>query len=143
MTMPSSPVAAPILVSDASPGRRPATAFLRNVVVEHRRVGLAVAGMGIAAGSYVIALALRFDLSLPPDVVPLLLSTLPILLPCKLLGFWMAGLLSGWWRHVSLRDALDIVRGNALGSVVLLLAIVFGPGLGEFPSSVFVILALI
>jgi FlaA1/EpsC-like NDP-sugar epimerase len=143
MTMPSSPVAAPILVSDARPGRRPATVFLRNVVVEHRRVGLAVAGMGIAAGSYVIALALRFDLTLPPDVVPLLLSTLPILVPCKLLGFWMAGLLSGWWRHVSLRDAVDIVRGNALGSVVFLLAIVFGPGLEGFPRSVFLIDLLI
>src|SRR5262245_25851141 len=139
MTMPSSPVAAPILVSNARPGRRPATVFLRNAVVEHRRVGLAVAGMGIAAGSYVIALALRFDLSLPPDVVPLLLSTLPILLPCKLLGFWMAGLLSGWWRHVSLRDAVDIVRGNALGSLVFLLAIVFGPGLEGFLRSVFLI----
>ena len=69
MTMPSSPVAAPILVSNARPGRRPATVFLRNVVVEHRRVGLAVAGMGIAAGSYVFALALRFDLSLPPDEI--------------------------------------------------------------------------
>jgi FlaA1/EpsC-like NDP-sugar epimerase len=143
MTMPSSPVAAPILVSDARPGRRPATVFLRNVVVEHRRVGLAVAGMGIAAGSYVIALALRFDLALPPDVVPLLLSTLPILVPCKLLGFWMAGLLSGWWRHVSLRDAIDIVRGNALGSLVFLLAIVFGPGLEGFPRSVFLIDLLI
>jgi FlaA1/EpsC-like NDP-sugar epimerase len=143
MTMPSSPVAAPILVSNARPGRRPATVFLRNVVVEHRRVGLAAAGMGIAAGSYVIALALRFDLALPPDVVPLLLSTLPILLPCKLFGFWMAGLLSGWWRHVSLRDALDIVRGNALGSLMFLLAIVFGPGLDGFPRSVFLIDLLI
>ena len=139
MTIPSSPVAAPALVSDARAGRRPARVFLRDVVVEHRRVGLAIAGMSIAAGSYVIALALRFDLSLPPDVVPLLLSTLPTLVLCKLFGFWMAGLLSGWWRHVSLRDAVDIVRGNALGSLVFLLAIVFGPGLEGFPRSVFLI----
>ena len=51
----------------------------------------------------------------------------------------MAGLFSGWWRHVSLRDVVDIVRGNALGSLLFLLAIVFGPGLDGFPRSVFVI----
>src|SRR6516165_4498057 len=139
MKMSSSPVAVPSIVTDPRAGRRPASALLRTLVVEHRRAGVVLAGIVMAAGSYVIALALRFDLSLPPDVVPLLLSTLPILLPCKLLGFWMAGLLSGWWRHVSLRDAVDIVRGNVLGSLVFLLAIVFGPGLEGFPRSVFLI----
>src|SRR5215468_979183 len=143
MKMPSSPVVAPAILSDTRAGRRPASVFLRRLVVEHRRAGLVVAGLGIAAGSYVIALALRFDLSLPPDVVPLLLSTLPTLVLCKVLGFWMAGLLSGWWRHVSLRDVIDIVRGNALGSLLFLLAIVFGPGLEGFPRSVFVIDLLI
>jgi FlaA1/EpsC-like NDP-sugar epimerase len=143
MKMPSSPVAAPAILSDTLAGRRPASVFLRRLVVEHRRAGLVVAGLGIAAGSYVIALALRFDLSLPPDVVPLLLSTLPTLVLCKVLGFWMAGLLSGWWRHVSLRDVVDIVRGNLLGSLLFLLAIVFGPGLEGFPRSVFLIDLLI
>src|SRR5215471_17118007 len=139
MKIPSSPVAAPALLPDARSGRRPASVFLRRLIVEHRRVGLVLAGIGIAAGSYVSALALRFDLWLPPDVVPLLLSTLPTLVLCKVLGFWMAGLLSGWWRHVSLRDVIDIVRGNVLGSLLFLLAIVFGPGLEGFPRSVFVI----
>src|SRR5262245_54634577 len=136
MKIPSSPVAAPALLPDARSGRRPASVFLRRLIVEHRRVGLVLAGIGIAAGSYASALALRFDLSLPPDAVPLLLSTLPTLVLCKVLGFWMAGLLSGWWRHVSLRDVIDIVRGNVLGSLLFLLAIVFGPGLEGFPRSV-------
>jgi len=140
MKITSSPVAVPAThSSDARAGRRPAGVVVRRLVVEHRRAGLALAGIGIAAGSYVIALALRFDLWLPPDVVPILLSTLPTLVLCKLLGFWMAGLLSGWWRHVSLRDVMDIVRGNGLGSLLFLLAMVFGPGLDGFPRSVFVI----
>src|SRR5262245_11649287 len=139
MKIPSSPVAVPTINTDARAGRRSAAAVARRLVVEHRRAVLAVAGVGIAAGSYVIALALRFDLSLPSDVIPILLSTLPTLVLCKLLGFWMAGLLSGWWRHVSLRDVVDIVRGNGLGSLLFLLAMVFGPGLEGFPRSVFVI----
>jgi len=140
MKMSSSPVAVPApLLPDARAGRRPARGFLRVLVVEHRRAVLVLAGIGLAAGSYVIAVALRFDLSLPPDVLPLLLSTLPTLVLCKVLGFWRARLFSGWWRHVSFGDVVDIVRGNVLGSLLFLLAIVFGPGLEGFPRSVFVI----
>ncbi len=46
------------------------------------------------------------------------------------------GLFSGWWRHVSLRDVEDIVRGNLLGSVLFLTAIVFLHGLEGFPRAV-------
>src|SRR5215510_11145225 len=139
MKMSSSPVAVPSRVTDSRTGRRPSSVLLRTLVVEHRRAGVVLAGIVMAAGSYVVAVALRFDLSLPPDVVPLVLSTLPTLVLCKALGFWIAGLFSGWWRHVSLHDVVDIVRGNALGSLLFLLAIVFGPGLDGFPRSVFVI----
>jgi FlaA1/EpsC-like NDP-sugar epimerase len=110
---------------------------LGSLLIEHRRVLVLLAGLGIAAGSYVLAVALRFDLSLPDDVVPMVVSTLPTVVLCKALGFWLAGLFSGWWRHVSVRDVVDIVRGNVLGSLFFLLAIVFGPGLAGVPRSVF------
>ena len=79
MKMSSSPVAVPPVLTDARAGRRPASVVLRSLVVEHRRAGVILAGAGMAAGSYVVAVALRFDLSLPPDVLPILLSTLPTL----------------------------------------------------------------
>jgi FlaA1/EpsC-like NDP-sugar epimerase len=147
----SSRVAVPAVVpcgrrGSLPPGRRPAlavargvAAVLRGLVVEYRRLVIALAGTGMAVGSYVLAMALRFDLSLPADVQGILVSTLPTLALCKALGFWRAGLLSGWWRHVSLHDVVDIVRGNVLGSLLFLLALVFGPGLEGFPRSVFLI----
>ncbi|HKA29225.1 MAG TPA: hypothetical protein VKH82_07615, partial [Candidatus Binatia bacterium] len=119
------------------PGRRPTRTIVGSLLIEHRRVLVLLAGLGIAAGSYVLAVALRFDLSLPDDVVPMVLSTLPTVVVCKALGFWLAGLFSGWWRHVSVRDVVDIVRGNVLGSLFFLLAMVFGPGLTGVPRSVF------
>jgi FlaA1/EpsC-like NDP-sugar epimerase len=119
------------------PGRRPTRTIVGSLLIEHRRVLVLLAGLGIAAGSYVLAVALRFDLSLPDDVVPMVLSTLPTVVLCKALGFWLAGLFSGWWRHVSVRDVVDIVRGNVLGSLFFLLAMVFGPGLTGVPRSVF------
>jgi FlaA1/EpsC-like NDP-sugar epimerase len=134
-----SPVAVPAAFSSTSPGRRSASEVLRALVIEYRSIAVATAALVIAASSYVLAMALRFDLTLPPDVKPILISTLPTLLVCKLVGCWSAGLFSGWWRHVNLRDVVDIVRGNIFGSLLFLLAIVFGPGLDGFPRSVFVI----
>jgi FlaA1/EpsC-like NDP-sugar epimerase len=118
-------------------GWRPVRVLVGGLLVDHRRILVVLAGVAIAAGSYVLAVALRFDISLPADAVPLVLSTLPTLVLCKVLGFWIAGLFSGWWRHVSVRDVKDIVRGNTLGSLFFLLAIVFGRGLAGIPRSVF------
>ena len=62
--------------------------------------GAAYAAM--AATAYVSAFALRFDLGIPRDFLVVLLRTLPLLLACKLVGYWYSGLFSGSWRHVSL-----------------------------------------
>jgi FlaA1/EpsC-like NDP-sugar epimerase len=133
----SSPVAVPAASPQTCRGRRPASPIVRSLLLEYRHALIVLAGLGIAAGSYVVAVALRFDIELPSDVLPLVVSTLPTVVLCKGLAFWMTGLFSGWWRHVSVRDVLDIVRGNVLGSLLFLLAIVFGPGLGSLPRSVF------
>ena len=134
MKIPSSPAAAPALLPDARAGRRPASVFLHRLITSSTGAWVSsLAGIGIAAGSYVSALALRLetDLSAAPRR-----RAAPLLNPpdargsARCFGFWMAGLLSGWWRHVSLQEVvIDIVRGNALGSLLFLLAIVFGPGL--------------
>jgi FlaA1/EpsC-like NDP-sugar epimerase len=106
---------------------------------KHRTLASGLAYAGIVSGAYVASFALRFDLAIPGDFTAVLLRTLPLLLACKLVGFWYSGLFSGTWRHVSVRDVQEIVRGNLLGSVVFLLAMVFVRGLHGFPRTVFLI----
>src|SRR5207253_3470365 len=71
--------------------------------------------------------------------VPVVLALLPLLLACKLAGFAAFRLSRGWWRHVSMRDLEDIVRGNVLASTLFLAAVVFVHGLAGFPRSVFLL----
>ena len=104
-----------------------------------RAIGIVFFALAIAAGSYVAAFALRFDFDIPFKYQVVLVQTLPILLICKAIGFWSAGLHAGWWRHVSLRDLKYIVRGTALATVLFLSAIVFTRGLLGFPRSVFLL----
>ena len=103
----------------------------------HRLAVNALPYVAIATGAYLGAFALRFDLTIPGRFLPLALATLPLVVACKLLAFWSAGSLASSWRHLKMRDVEDIVRGNLLGSVLLLVAMVFLTGLRGFPRTVF------
>jgi FlaA1/EpsC-like NDP-sugar epimerase len=108
-------------------------------LVRHRNAVSIATHLGIAAAAYLVAFALRFDLELHPHWVETALATLPLLLACKLVGFWSARLFGGSWRHVSVHDVEDIARGNILASTLFLAVMVFTHGLRGFPRSVFLV----
>jgi FlaA1/EpsC-like NDP-sugar epimerase len=128
----------PSLVDRADAARR-WREKLRPFVLRHRRIATVAANLVIVAGAYLGAIALRFDFTVPYDLEPMLFRTLALVVACKLVAFWATGLYAGWWRHVSIRDVEDIVRGNAMGSLLFLCTMVFGTGLDGFPRSVFLI----
>ena len=104
------------------------------------RFAATVLGHGaIAAGAYLLAFALRFDLTIPGRFLPLALLTLPLVVACKLAAYWSVGLFASSWRHLKMRDVEDLVRGNALGSVLFLVAMEFLHGLPGFPRAVFLV----
>ena len=107
--------------------------------MRHRTAVAVTANLVVAVTAYLLAFALRFDLSFPRHFVPIVLALLPLLVACKLVSFWSLGLFRGWWRNVSLRDAEDIVRASILGSAIFLATVVFTRGLGGFPRSIFIL----
>jgi len=108
-------------------------------LVRHRQLVSIATHLGIAAFAYLAAFGLRFDLELHPHWVATAVATLPLLLACKLVGFWSARLFGGSWRHVSVQDVEDIARGNVLASTLFLAVMVFTHGLRGFPRSVFLL----
>lgn len=108
-------------------------------LVRHRQLVSIATHLGIAAFAYLVAFGLRFDLELDPHWVATAVATLPLLLACKLVGFWSARLFGGSWRHVSVQDVEDIARGNVLASTLFLAVMVFTHGLRGFPRSVFLL----
>ena len=110
-----------------------------SLLLRHRAAITTLFNLTLATVAWVLAFALRFDLSLPERYVPVVVALLPVLLGCKLAGFAALRLSRGWWRHVSMRDLEDIVRGNVLASTLFLASVVFIRGLAGFPRSVFLL----
>jgi len=107
------------------------------LLVRHRFGATALLNLGFAVVAYLGAFALRFDLDVPAEFRGTALRLLPVLVACKLVGFWRFGLFSGWWRHVSVRDTEDIIRANLLGSGLFFLGVGLVNGFDGFPRSVF------
>ncbi len=112
-------------------------------LVRHRHAVSIATHLGIAALAYLGAFALRFDLEWHEHWMWIAFTTLPLVLACKLVGFWTGNLFAGSWRHVSVHDVEDIARGNILGSTFFLAAMVFTHGLRGYPRSVFLLDLLI
>ena len=115
------------------------TSLVSAFALRHRTAATIAVHLAIATVAYFAAFALRFDLSIPGSLALVALATMPLLLTCKLGGFWVGGVLSGSWRHVSIRDVEDIARSNVLASTFFLAAMVFLRGLHGFPRSIFLL----
>jgi FlaA1/EpsC-like NDP-sugar epimerase len=114
-------------------------ALVSAFALRHRTATTIAVHLAIATVAYFAAFALRFDLSIPGSLALIALATMPLLLVCKLSGFWAGGVLSGSWRHVSIRDVEDIAHSNVLASTFFLAAMVFLRGLHGFPRSIFLL----
>jgi FlaA1/EpsC-like NDP-sugar epimerase len=108
--------------------------FVKRLSRYHRFIVFGIEIVTIAAAGF-FSFLLRFDLSLPPRYVTVLLIGLAVWLPLKLGAFMLLGVSRGWWRYFSLHDLVRLVLANVLGSgmsTVLLLMTTTG-----FPRSVY------
>jgi FlaA1/EpsC-like NDP-sugar epimerase len=85
--------------------------------------------MGLLAGAFWIALAVRFDFHLQlaggrPWTLDIYLPLLPLVLAIKAIVFLALGLHRNTWRYVGLRDLLSLVAGSAI-SLLLISAIYY------------------
>src|SRR6266700_2746298 len=97
----------------------------------------------VLTAAFALAFALRFDFDVPPAAMAVAMRTVPWLLLTKLTAFAYFGLYRGWWRYVTLRDVVKIVKANVFGSVAFVLVVVFVTGPEGFPRSVFLIESLL
>ena len=70
------------------------------------------------AVSFSLAVFLRFDCSVHCLDSTSAFLLLPFLLPIKFSVFWLMGTANGWWRYVSLPDAVAIFRDNMLATLL-------------------------
>jgi FlaA1/EpsC-like NDP-sugar epimerase len=112
---------------------------LKERVYEHRLWLIVALKALLVALAFVLAFLLRFDFHLRPPHWPIILKLLPIVLLVKFPIFWQQGLFRGWWRYVSMADAIALARANFFASIGLILTLVFLEMLDGVPRSVLVL----
>src|ERR1051326_9354998 len=88
--------------------------------------------------SLTVAFWIRFEFSLRTPECALLVGSLILVVPIKMVVFLVGGLHKGWWRYAGLADVARICMVNiaASGISTISLFAYFG---SEFPRSVYVI----
>jgi FlaA1/EpsC-like NDP-sugar epimerase len=116
------------------------TTFLR---IGQRRWMLFCAHLALAAFSNWLAFLLRFDEDIPSQQWELFAAMLPLLLAIRALTFYPLRLHDGLWRYTSLWDVRDLALGIGASTLLFAGTVRFVMGIWAYPSSVFVIDALL
>ena len=93
----------------------------------------------LVAAAYLLAYLLRFEGKIPSEEWEVVRSTLPYIVPIKLLIFYFFGLYGGMWRYTSVVDLFNVVKATLTSSGLIILAILFIYRFQGFPRSVFII----
>lgn len=117
-------------------------AELNDLVLAHRRSLIVGLHIPLIAGASYLALALRFDGSIPLIYQQLWWHTLPWLVGLQALAFAPFRLYEGLWRYTSIWDLCNIVLGVVTGSGLAYFAIQWGSDVA-YPRSIFIIDSLI
>ncbi|MGH9893711.1 MAG: nucleoside-diphosphate sugar epimerase/dehydratase, partial [bacterium] len=108
-------------------------------ILTYRRFGIGAAHVVIVATSYLAAILLRFEFSIPIREAPALLHALPVLLICRLIFFSRYELFSGWWQYVGVRDVVDILKSTTAGTLAFVFVIVITGAFPGFPRSLWIL----
>ena len=114
-----------------------------NLLFKYRTVLIVSFHFVLILFSYWIAYVLRFEGFVPQPYIDAFLTTLPLLLGCRLLAFSHYGLYRGWWRYVGMRDLYNLIRAVLVSSLVFTAALLFMGGDATVPRSVIVLDALL
>jgi len=107
--------------------------------VLYRRTLIFLVHVALIPLAYLAAFGLRFDFRIPPVEFAHFQTTVWWLLGIRLVVFQAFGLHRGYWKHVGLRDLLDLGLAVTLSSALFAVAL---PALGLFrgmPRSVFLL----
>src|SRR3989442_555322 len=76
--------------------------------VLYRRTLILLVHIALIPLAYLAAFGLRFDFQIPPQEFAHFQTTVWYLLGIRLIVFWAGGLYRGYWKHVGLRDLVDL-----------------------------------
>ncbi len=106
-----------------------------------RRVGEVLLDFSLVTISYYAAWRLRFDGPEWPLYFDRFLESLPIVLAVQLTSLFTVGAYRGIWRHFGLMDGVVFARGVGVGTLAMIVGIVYWYGFQDYSRGVFVMYA--
>jgi FlaA1/EpsC-like NDP-sugar epimerase len=107
-----------------------------DLLIRYRRALIVAGNASIIPAAYATAFLLRFDFDIPPQYWRILLSTVVYLVLIRLVVFQYFGLFSGYWRHVSMADLVNLVTASTISSGIFLVALFLSQEVEEIPRSI-------
>jgi FlaA1/EpsC-like NDP-sugar epimerase len=105
-------------------------------LVPYRRFVAVVAHVVLVALAFLGAYAVRFDFQVPAEHLRRWTEALPYLLAIRLVFFHRLGLFRDYWRHVGMRDLLQLTVAVTLGSAAFVALLAYLDRLGSVPAAV-------
>ncbi len=93
----------------------------------------------LVAASYLASYLLRFEGVIPSQEWSAVISSLPYILPFKVIVFYLFGLYKGMWRYTSLFDLFNVLKATFTSSALIILGILFVHRFQGYPRSVYII----
>lgn len=112
---------------------------MRNLIRSKNFYLMLILDSGFVIAAYLLAYLLRFEGMIPFQGWGTIKSTIPYILPFKLIIFYYFGLYKGMWRYTSLVDLFNVIKATTTSSALIILAILFIYRFQGFPRSVFII----
>jgi UDP-GlcNAc:undecaprenyl-phosphate/decaprenyl-phosphate GlcNAc-1-phosphate transferase len=119
---------------------KPYTPLLVNLTYK-RRVFELLLDVLLVMFSYYAAYVIRFDQELAA-YYPLFVQSLPIVIACHLLSFFVVGVYRGMWQYISLSDLTTYAKGIALGVLGSVAVLVYAYRFTNYSRGVFAIHAM-
>lgn len=80
---------------------------------------LVVIHLVVFAMAYLVAYVVRFDGVIPPEWIPLMMRSLPVVVAIELVSFWLCHTFHGWWRYVTFRDLVAFAKPLGISYVAI------------------------
>jgi UDP-GlcNAc:undecaprenyl-phosphate GlcNAc-1-phosphate transferase len=107
-------------------------------ITYRRRLLEVILDLILIAVAYYAAYLLRFEGDLGPDF-HVFLKSLPVLISCQILSFFLTGVYRGVWEATGLRDLIVYIKAITAGTIGSMLILLFFYRFYSFSRAVFVI----
>jgi FlaA1/EpsC-like NDP-sugar epimerase len=87
--------------------------------------------------AYFLSYLIRFEGKVPPEEISNFKNTVWLIIPFKLIIFFMFKLYRGMWRYTSINDLINLIKAAFVSSAIIILAILYAHRFEGYPRSVF------